>query len=90
MRAIVSSRRTSGYRHTMRTRGTRRRLVAPMTGQLFEVQVTRSESRWAVSVPELDATVYAERRSDVESAARECIAVRTGIPIGYVAVWVHD
>ena len=88
MRAIVSTRSTSGYR--LAATRTRRRTLAPMTGQLFEVRVARSETRWAVTVPELDATVHVEQRVDAESAARECIAVRTGIPIGYVAVWVRD
>jgi hypothetical protein len=91
MRAIVSTRSTSGYRPAVaRSRSTRRRTLHPMTGQLFEVRVTRDESRWAVTIPELDAIVHVEWRADAESAARECNAVRTGIPIGYVAVWVRD
>ena len=82
MRATVSPR--------YRTRTVRRRTLAPTTGQLFEIRVTRSESRWTVTVPELDAEVHVTRRAEAESAARECIAVRTGIPIGFVAVWVRD
>ena len=30
------------------------------------------------------------RRTAVGAAARECIATRTGIPIGYIAVRVRD
>ena len=82
MRATVSPR--------YRTRTVRRRTLTPMTGQLFEIHVARSESRWAVTVPELDATVHVAQRIEAESAAREAIAVRTGIPIGFVAVWVRD
>jgi hypothetical protein len=61
-----------------------------MTGQLFEIRVVRDEARWAVTVPELDAEVHVQRRVDAELSARECIAARTGIPIGFVAVWVRD
>lgn len=84
MRAIVATRSTT------RVRNIRRRSLAPMTGQLFEVRVTRSERDWAVRIPELDAVVHVDRRVEAESAAREAIAVRTGIPIGYIAVWVRD
>lgn len=84
MRAIVANRSTT------RGRNVRRRTLHPMTGQLFEVRVTRTVQAWSVSIPEIDAVVDVENRYEAESAARETIAVRTGIPIGYVAVWVRD
>jgi hypothetical protein len=87
MRAIVANPSMSGLgRNVTRTRSK----LHPMTGQLFEIRVSRSDSRWAVTIPELDATVHVDQRIDAETTARECIAVRTGIPIGYVAVWVRD
>lgn len=73
-----------------RTRPVRHRTLRPMAGQLFEATVDRDGMRWIVSIPELDAEVSVSRRSEAESAARECIAVRTGIPINFVAVWVRD
>jgi hypothetical protein len=41
-----------------------------------------------IRIPELRRVTRATRRASVELAARECIATRTGIPIGYVAVYV--
>ncbi|MCV6969301.1 long chain fatty acid-CoA synthetase Faa4p [Mycobacterium bohemicum] len=41
-----------------------------------------------IRIPEIDGITRATRRAAVELAARECIAARTGIPIGYVAVYV--
>ncbi|HZC11179.1 MAG TPA: long chain fatty acid-CoA synthetase Faa4p [Mycobacterium sp.] len=41
-----------------------------------------------IRIPELGRLTRARRRAAVELAARECIATRTGIPIGYVAVYV--
>ncbi|MGA9491212.1 MAG: long chain fatty acid-CoA synthetase Faa4p [Mycobacterium sp.] len=41
-----------------------------------------------VRIPEIGGSARASRRAAVELAARECIAERTGIPIGYVAVFV--
>ena len=73
-----------------RTRPVRHRTLRPMAGQLFEATVTRDRTRWAVAVPEVDASVYVMRRAEAESAARDVIAARTGIPIGFVAVWVRD
>ena len=34
--------------------------------------------------------IEANTRAGVEVAARECIAAKTGIPIGYISVWVRD
>ena len=41
-----------------------------------------------VRIPEIGGVTRASRRATVEVAARECIAARTGIPIGYIAVFV--
>ncbi|HUB55505.1 MAG TPA: long chain fatty acid-CoA synthetase Faa4p [Mycobacterium sp.] len=41
-----------------------------------------------IRIPELRRVTRASRRAAVELAARECIATQTGIPIGYVAVYV--
>lgn len=73
-----------------RPRSVRHRALRPMSGQLFEVTVSRHATGWTVTVPELDADVTVGRRCEAEAAARECIAVRTGIPINFVAVWVRD
>ena len=73
-----------------RTRPARRRTVRPMAGQLFEIRITRDDARWAVSIPEIDVVAHVPRRADAEITARRCIAVHTGIPIGYVAVWDRD
>ncbi|MCP9272035.1 long chain fatty acid-CoA synthetase [Mycolicibacterium arenosum] len=73
-----------------RTRPVRHRTLRPMAGQLFEATIARDVTGWTVSIPELDAEVHVVRRAEAESAARECIAVRTGIPISFVAVWIRD
>lgn len=73
-----------------RTRTVRHRTLRPMAGQLFEVTVTRDGGLFEVAIPEISAVVHVVRRADAEPTARECIAVRTGIPIGFVAVWVRD
>ena len=59
-------------------------------GQCFDIEVSRDASGWAIRIPEINAVAHARRRSEVSAAARECIAVRTGIPIGYIAVIVRD
>ncbi len=74
------SRRSSGIR----------RVIRPMAGQCFEIKIEQDAGRWSVRIPEIDATTEAAARSGVELAARECIAARTGIPLGYISVWVRD
>ena len=68
------------------------RLVSPVkcptVGQCFDIEVTRDADGWMIRIPELGRLTRARRRAAVELAARECIATRTGIPIGYVAVYV--
>ncbi|MCV7329352.1 long chain fatty acid-CoA synthetase Faa4p [Mycobacterium cookii] len=41
-----------------------------------------------VRIPEIGASARASRRAAIELVARECIAEQTGIPIGYVVVFV--
>ena len=60
----------------------------PTVGQYFDIEVTRDADGWMIRIPELRRVTRATRRASVELAARECIATRTGIPIGYVAVYV--
>jgi hypothetical protein len=76
-------------------RGTRSRRpghrVAPLVaGQCFDIDVSSDVSGWLIRIPEIRAVTHASRRAAVELAARECIAARTGIPIGYIAVRVRD
>jgi len=65
-----------------------RRVNFPTVGQCFEIDVTRETDGWMIRIPEIGGFARASHRSAVELAARECIATRTGIPIGYVAVFV--
>ena len=73
--------------------GTRRhrvmpRLSCPTVGQSFDIQISHDVDGWSIRIPEIGGTTHARRRATVELAARECIAVMTGIPIGYVSVFV--
>jgi hypothetical protein len=75
--------------------GARRRRALPRThlttvGQCFDIEVRRDPAGWAIRIPEIDADTHARHRAEVSVAARECIATRTGIPIGYIAVIVRD
>ena len=84
-------------RHMART-GTRRPyrsnradlVIRPMAGQCFEIEIESRASVWAIRIPEIGAGTEAPTRAAVELAARECIARNTGIPIGYISVWVRD
>ena len=84
-------------RHMTRT-GSRRphrsnrahRVVRPMAGQCFEIEIESRAGSWAIRIPEIGAGTEASTRAAVELAARECIAGSTGIPIGYISVWVRD
>ena len=64
------------------------RRVNPMFGQTFDVEISRAIDGWTVRIPEIGGLTHARRRTTVEVAARECIAAMTGIPIGYVAVFI--
>jgi hypothetical protein len=64
------------------------RMNFPIVGQSFDIEITRELDGWLIEIPEIGASTRARRRVTVELAARECIATRTGIPIGYVAIFV--
>jgi len=65
-----------------------RRVNFPTVGQCFDIEVTREADGWLIRIPEIGGVTRVGRRAIVELAARECIATRTGIPIGYIAVFV--
>lgn len=64
------------------------RVKCPMVGQCFDIEITRDADGWMIRIPEVGRATRASSRATVELAARECIATCTGIPIGYVAVYV--
>lgn len=71
-----------------RTQRVAHRVNGPTIGQCFDIEVTRDTDGWMIRIPEVGGVDRASRRAAVEVAARRCIATRTGIPIGYVAVHV--
>ena len=71
-----------------RTPSVARRVNFPTVGQCFDIEVSRDTDGWRIRIPEIGRVTRAVRRVTVEAAARECIATRTGIPIGYIAVFV--
>jgi len=75
--------------HTVRSHRAARRVTFPTIGQCFDVEVSRELDGWLIRIPEIDGVTRTSRRAAVELAARRCIATKTGIPIGYVAVLVH-
>lgn len=54
----------------------------------FDVEVTRDGKWWMVSVPILNVVTQARRYADVETAARELIAVVTDAPLSQVTVHI--
>ena len=60
----------------------------PTIGQSFDIEITRETNGWLIRIPEIAGVTRASHRATVELAAREYIAARTGIPIGYVAIFV--
>lgn len=66
------------------------RVLRPTAGQCFEIQISQDGTHWNIQIPEIGATAQAPSRAAVELAARDCIAASTGIPIGYISVWVRD
>jgi hypothetical protein len=60
----------------------------PTVGQCFDIEVTRETNGWLIRSPEIGGVTRTSHRATVELTARECIAARTGIPIGYVAIFV--
>jgi hypothetical protein len=71
-----------------RTQSVARRVNFPTVGQCFDIEITREVDGWLIRIPEIGGVSRVGRRAAVELAARKCIAARTGIPIGYVAVFV--
>jgi hypothetical protein len=65
-----------------------RQVNRPTVGQSFDIEISRELDGWTIRIPEIDGLTHARRRATVELAARECIAAKTGIPIGYVAIFV--
>ncbi|MGY4712805.1 long chain fatty acid-CoA synthetase Faa4p [Mycolicibacterium sp. CBM1] len=61
-----------------------------MAGQCFEIDIQFEANRWIIQIPEINDVAEAPSRGEVELAARERIATRTGIPLGYISVWVRD
>nr|WP_228000311.1 long chain fatty acid-CoA synthetase Faa4p [Mycolicibacterium sp. P1-5] len=82
--------RTRGF-STRPQRGLRtHQVLRPIAGQCFEIDIRFDSNRWLIRIPEINDATEATSRDKVELAARECIATRTGIPIGYISVWVRD
>lgn len=71
-----------------RTQRVARRVNVPTVGQCFDIEITREADRWMIRIPEIGGVTRAGRRATVELAAREYIAARTGIPIGYITIFV--
>jgi len=66
------------------------KVLGPVAGQCFEINISHENGRWVIRIPEIGETTEATTRPAVELAARECIASHTGIPIGYISVWTRD
>jgi len=66
------------------------RVLPPIAGQCFEIELRHEGGRWVIRIPEINEVAEADTRAAVELAARECIAACTGIPMGYISVWVRD
>lgn len=82
-------------RRAQSPRSTRRqhltpRVNRPTVGQSFDIEISREIDGWTIRIPEIGGVTHARRRATVELAARECIAAQTGIPIGYVAIFVAN
>lgn len=73
-----------------RSRAVRPYMPRLTVGQCYEIDLSREDGRWVIRIPEISAETHTNRRTAVGAAARECIATRTGIPIGYIAVRVRD
>lgn len=74
--SLMRTRRHSGVRSAPRIN----------FGQCFDIEIQREADGWLIRIPEIGGVTYARRRVAIEVAARECIAARTGIPIGYIGV----
>lgn len=74
--------------HSARRHRIAPRVNCPSFGQSFDIEISREPDGWTIRVPEIAGVTHARRRAGVELAARECIAAKTGIPIGYVSIFV--
>jgi hypothetical protein len=73
-----------------RTRRISHHVKCPTLGQCFDIEVTRHADGWTVRIPEIGGLVRVGSRAAAEPTARKYIAARTGIPIGYVTVFVTN
>jgi hypothetical protein len=64
------------------------RVNFPRVGQCFDIEVVRDTGGWLIRIPEIGGVARARRRATVELVARECVAARTGIPLGYISVFI--
>jgi hypothetical protein len=71
-----------------RTQHFAQRVTFPTVGQCFDIEITRETDGWLIRIPEIGGMARAGRRSTIELVARECIATRTGIPMGYISVFI--
>ncbi|MGU3438285.1 HicB family toxin-antitoxin system [Actinomycetes bacterium M1A6_2h] len=55
----------------------------------YTVSVTRDGKWWMIAVPELDALTQARRIDDVPTAAKELIALETGVALADVNIEQH-
>ena len=55
----------------------------------YTVSVTRDGKWWMIAVPELDALTQARRIDDVATAAKELIALETGVSLADVEIEQH-
>nr|WP_181715718.1 HicB family toxin-antitoxin system [Cryobacterium sp.]QJS06164.1 antitoxin HicB [Cryobacterium sp.] len=55
----------------------------------YTVSVTRDGKWWMIAVPELDALTQARRVDDVPTAAKELIALETGVALADVEIDQH-
>lgn len=87
MRTPHRTRTLSAHAH----RGPRQhRVLRPIAGQCFEISISSRGGQWVIHIPEIDEAAEAPTRAAVELTAREVIAASTGIPLGYISVWVRD
>jgi hypothetical protein len=73
----------------IRTGRSVRRVPGLTAGQCFEIEVSPEVTGWVIRIPEIGGATRASRRAAVETVARKYIAARTGIPIGYITVYVR-
>lgn len=80
--------RRAQSRRSGRIHNRAQRVNFPTIGQCFDIEVARETDGWLIRIPEIGGVARASRRTTVELVARECVAARTGIPIGYITVFV--